>query len=95
MMDNKDHASKDPDVYHHLSEAYLQHQMARRIKKTEDLWERAGQKPVAQKIVRRKRGWIGHTLRKQVSNSTRQALTWNPQVRGREAPTSQELEARH
>lgn len=34
MMDNKDYASKDPDVYHHLSEAYLQHQMARRIKKT-------------------------------------------------------------
>ncbi|XP_078338009.1 uncharacterized protein LOC144626808 isoform X2 [Crassostrea virginica] len=33
MMDNKDYASKDPDVYHHLSETYLQHQMARRIKK--------------------------------------------------------------
>ena len=83
-----DQASEDPDIYPHLSEAYLQHQIARKDKKnqTEDLWERAGQDPVAQKILRRKRGWIGHTLRKPVSNFTRQALTWNAQVKRKRGP---------
>ena len=46
---------------------------------TEDLLERAGQEPVAKQILRRKWGWIGHTLRKPASSITRQALTWNPQ----------------
>ena len=45
----------------------------------EDLWERAGQVPVAKQILQRKWGWIGHTLRKPTSSTTRQALTWNPQ----------------
>ena len=43
----------------------------------EDLWERAGQEPVAKQILRRKWGWIGHTLRKPASSTTRQALTWD------------------
>ena len=47
--------------------------------RNEDLWERAGQKPVAEQILRRKWGWIGHTLRKPEASTTRQALTWNPQ----------------
>ena len=47
--------------------------------RNEDLWERAGQKPVAKQILRRKWGWIGHTLRKPASSTTRQALTWNLQ----------------
>ena len=45
----------------------------------EQLWERAGQEPVAKQILKRRRGWIGHTLRKPASSTTRQALTWNPQ----------------
>ena len=59
--------------------------------RNEDLWERAGQEPVAKQILRRKWGWIGHTLRKPAPSITRQALTWNPQ--GSQA--SQHLEARH
>ena len=47
--------------------------------RNEDLWERVGQEPVAKQILRRKWGWIGHTLRKPASSTTRQALTWNPQ----------------
>ncbi|KAK7093684.1 hypothetical protein V1264_007385 [Littorina saxatilis] len=47
--------------------------------RNEDLWERADQKPAAQQILRRKWGWIGHTLRKPASSITRQALKWNPQ----------------
>ena len=47
--------------------------------RNEDLWERAGQEPVAKQILRRKWGWIGHTLRKPASSTTRQALNWNPQ----------------
>ena len=45
----------------------------------EDLWERARQEPVAKQILKRKWGWIGHTLRTPASSITRQALTWNPQ----------------
>ena len=47
----------------------------------EDLWEQAGQEPVAMQILKRKWGWIGHTLRKPASSITRQVLTWNPQGR--------------
>nr|KAG5689671.1 hypothetical protein BaRGS_026786 [Batillaria attramentaria] len=47
--------------------------------RNEKLWERAGQEPVAKQILRRKLGWIGHTLRKPASSTTRQALTWDPQ----------------
>ena len=48
-----------------------------------DLWERAGQEPLAKQILQRKWGWIGHTLRKPPANITRQALSWNPQVKRR------------
>ena len=44
-----------------------------------DLWERTRQQPIALEIRRRKWRWIGHTLRKDQSNITRQALEWNPQ----------------
>ena len=47
--------------------------------RNEELWERAGQESVAKQILRRKWDWIGHTLRKPASSTTRQALTWNPQ----------------
>ena len=47
--------------------------------RNEDLWERAGQEPLVTQIMRRRWGWIGHTLRKPASITTRQALTWNPQ----------------
>nr|KAG5695304.1 hypothetical protein BaRGS_028239 [Batillaria attramentaria] len=47
--------------------------------RNEELWERSGQEPVAKQIMRRKWGWIGHTLRKPASSTTRQALAWNPQ----------------
>ena len=39
------------------------------------------QEPVAKQILRRKWGWIGHTLRKPASSTTHQALTWSPQGR--------------
>ena len=39
-----------------------------------DLWEQAGQEPVAKQILQRKWGWIGHTIRKPASGTTRQAL---------------------
>ena len=47
--------------------------------RNEDLWERAGEEPVDKQILRRKWRWIGHTLRKPATNTTKQALTWNPQ----------------
>ena len=44
-----------------------------------DLWEKTQQLPAQDEIGRRKWSWIGHTLRKQATSTTRQALTWNPQ----------------
>ena len=65
--------------------------------RNEDLLERGGQEPVAKQILRRKWGWIGHTLRKPASSTTRQALTLNPQeIRTRGRPRnslSQDTEA--
>ena len=45
----------------------------------EELWERTGQEQIITEKKRRKWGWIGHTLRKPATNTTRQALSWNPQ----------------
>ena len=47
--------------------------------RNDDLWEWAGQEPVAKQMLQRKWGWNGHTLRKPASSTTCQALTWNPQ----------------
>ena len=44
-----------------------------------DLWARANQEPMAAQVSKRKWRWVGHTLRKQPDNITRQALEWNPQ----------------
>nr|KAG5692995.1 hypothetical protein BaRGS_011631 [Batillaria attramentaria] len=61
--------------------------------RNEELWERAGQEPVAKQILLRKWGWIGHTLRKQASSTTRQALMMEPAGEKEERPASQQLEA--
>ncbi len=47
----------------------------------EQLWDRTRQNPIDIDVKKRKWGWIGHTLRKPVTNVTRQALSWNPQGR--------------
>ena len=45
----------------------------------DQLWTRTRQAPIEIDVRKRKWGWIGHTLRKNSSNITRQALEWNPQ----------------
>ena len=45
----------------------------------EQLWDKTNQTPMETEIKKRKWSWIGHTLRKPASNTTRQALDWNPQ----------------
>ena len=45
----------------------------------EELRKRSDQMPIGEEVLKRKWGWIGHTLRKEPSNVTRQALEWNPQ----------------
>ena len=91
MADNTDDATKDPDILQHLSEVHLQNPMAREDRiRNEDVWERAGQEPVAKQIPQREWGWLGHTLRKPASSTTRQALTWNPQGK-RKQDTEAEL----
>ena len=44
-----------------------------------ELWQRTSQRPMEEEILRRKWGWLGHTLRNPANNITHQALTWNPQ----------------
>ena len=47
--------------------------------RNEELWERTNQLPIEEEIGRRRWRWIGHTLRKPSSSTTRHALKWNPQ----------------
>ena len=65
--------NKNPDILKHSLRRIYNVRWPEMIP-NEDLWERAGQEPVAKQILKRKWGWIGHTL-----SITRQALTWNPQ----------------
>lgn len=52
-----------------------------------NLWERTNQETIEVQMKRRKWIWIGHTLRRNKSAITKQALTWNPQgKRGRGRP---------
>ena len=44
-----------------------------------DLWDRTHQAQIEIEILKRRWGWLGHTLRKPSTNITRQVLTWNPQ----------------
>ena len=45
----------------------------------ERLWEITNQLPMEEELLRRRWGWLGHTLRKPATNITYQALSWNPQ----------------
>ena len=47
--------------------------------RNEDLWQQTRQRPAETEITQRRWRWIGHTLRKPVTNLTRQALKWNSQ----------------
>ena len=48
-----------------------------------ELWQQTNQLPPPLQIRKRKWTWIGHTLRKDPSSITRQALKWNPQGKRR------------
>ena len=55
--------------------------------RNEELWNRAGQRPIREEITQRRWRWLGHTLRKPRNSITRQSLQWNPQgKRGRGRP---------
>jgi hypothetical protein len=52
-----------------------------------ELWETTQQIPISSEIMMRKWKWIGHTLRKDQNNITRQRLVWNPQgKKGKDRP---------
>ena len=46
-----------------------------------ELWEKIKQEGISTTIKRKKWSWIGHTLRKDPTNTTKQALDYNPQGR--------------
>ena len=45
----------------------------------EELWRRAEETEISVQIRRRKRKWIGHTLRKGQDTIQREVMDWNPQ----------------
>jgi hypothetical protein len=45
----------------------------------EEMWRITEQKSIENQIKRRKRNWIGHTLRKETGAIVKTALDWNPQ----------------
>ncbi|VDO64716.1 unnamed protein product [Schistosoma curassoni] len=47
------------------------------------LWERTNHLPAEEEIIKEHWKWIGHTLRKSLNCITRQALTWNPEGKGK------------
>ena len=47
--------------------------------RNEEVWKRTDETPMEEQLRKRRWRWIGHTLRKPPSNTTRQALQWNPQ----------------
>jgi hypothetical protein len=48
-----------------------------------ELWETTQQIPISSEIKMRKWKWIGHTLRKDQNDITRQGLDWNPEGKRR------------
>jgi hypothetical protein len=54
-----------------------------KIISNKELWETTQQIPISSEIKIRKWKWIGHTLRKDKNNFTRQGLDWNPQGKRR------------
>nr|KAG5701303.1 hypothetical protein BaRGS_020665 [Batillaria attramentaria] len=79
MEGSKDDAAEDPDIFFNTCLRRIFNIRWPEKIRNEELWERAGQEPLAKQILRRKWGWTGHTLRKPASSTTRQAVTWNPQ----------------
>lgn len=57
----------------------------------EILWERSGPELIKTQILKRRRWWIGHTLRKLVNNITRQAFRVNPQGKSEERTPQEHL----
>ena len=49
-----------------------------------ELWKKTKQEEISTTIKRRKWSWIGHTLRKDLTNTTKQALDYNPQGKRRQ-----------
>ena len=49
--------------------------------RNERLWQITNQQPIEKQIIKRKYGWLGHTLRKPIGEIAHAALEWNPQGR--------------
>ena len=58
----------------------------------EDLWEQAGQEPVAKQILKKKWGWIGHPPEAGIQHHTPNP-NLEPAGEEEERPASQQLEA--
>ena len=48
-----------------------------------ELWEKSNEVPVQQEIMRKKRAWIGHTVRKKSDIYIKEPLEWNTQGTGK------------
>ena len=87
MENDSRNTPQAPDFHQQLSDPII------RETSNEDVLDAAYQEPVVAQICRRKWVWTGHTFRKPASNATRQAVTWNPQGKGkREDPGTHSAE---
>ena len=68
MANEQDHAEKDPD----FCKSVLAENIRNTVDKVsnKDLWERTSQVQIEIEILKRRWGWLGHTLRKPNTNVT-------------------------
>ena len=78
MANKQDHADKDPDICQPLPAKNSANTLDGQVS-NKDLWDRTHQAQIEIGILKRRWGWLGHTLRKPCTNITREVLTWNPQ----------------
>ena len=78
MENNASHNKKNPDFHQQLSATDFHDPLAREIQQQGAVAEDQ-QQSSEREVLKRKWGWIGHTLRKPCYNITKYSLKWNSQ----------------
>ena len=79
LANEQDHAEKDPDFCRSVLAENIRNTVDGQSQQQGPLEENQSSSNRHTHILKRRCGWLGHTLRKPNTNITRQALTWNPQ----------------
>ena len=79
LEDHRKHHKKDTDFHQPVSKKNPPNTIARYNLQQRYIWHLTKQKPGEIEIRQRRCRWIGHSLRKQATSTTRHVLRWNPQ----------------